>query len=104
MGLEDQLARALDEVREARTRENGLMSVMREMIGHLGAVEQGESQDTADLSSTDSQDRSAPRAILNHLRASLTCINNSMRSTLGNRGQARQSSASCPCLFQLRPR
>ena len=43
MGLEDQLARALDEVREARTREMGLMSVMREVIGHLGAVEQGES-------------------------------------------------------------
>jgi osomolarity two-component system response regulator SKN7 len=46
MGLEDQLARALDEVREARMREMGLMNVMRDMIGHLGAVEQGESEST----------------------------------------------------------
>ena len=41
MGLEEGLAKALDEVREARMREMGLMSVIGEIIGHLEKVEKG---------------------------------------------------------------
>ena len=42
-GLEDRLAKALDEVQEARSRELGVISVMREVVVHLAAVERGES-------------------------------------------------------------
>lgn len=41
-GLEDRLANALDEVQEARSRETGMMIVMREVIGHLASLEKGE--------------------------------------------------------------
>jgi len=43
MGLEDRLANALDEVQEARSREIGLMMVMREVLGHLASVDKGTS-------------------------------------------------------------
>jgi hypothetical protein len=40
--LEDQLAVALDELRQARTREISMQSWAREMVVHLGQVERGE--------------------------------------------------------------
>ena len=40
-GLEDQLAKALDEVRDARSREMGIMNVVRDVITHLASVEKG---------------------------------------------------------------
>jgi osomolarity two-component system response regulator SKN7 len=43
LGLEDQLMAALNEVREARSREMGLVTVMRDMLGHMAATENGES-------------------------------------------------------------
>jgi osomolarity two-component system response regulator SKN7 len=42
LGLEDRLAKALDEVREARSREVGMVALFRDVIGHLAAVEKGE--------------------------------------------------------------
>ena len=42
MGLEDRLANALDEVQDARSREMGLLVVIREVISHLATVEKGE--------------------------------------------------------------
>jgi osomolarity two-component system response regulator SKN7 len=42
LGLEDRLSRALDEVREARTREMNVVSLLRDIIGHLASVEKGE--------------------------------------------------------------
>jgi osomolarity two-component system response regulator SKN7 len=39
--LEDQLAMALDELRQARTRELSLHTWAREMITHVGQVERG---------------------------------------------------------------
>jgi osomolarity two-component system response regulator SKN7 len=42
LGLEDRLTRALDEVREARTREMNVVSLLRDIIGHLASVENGE--------------------------------------------------------------
>jgi hypothetical protein len=41
--LEDQLAKAIDEVEGARTREMGIMNVLRDVVGHLGTVEKGRS-------------------------------------------------------------
>lgn len=43
MTLEDQLSKALDEVRDARSREMGIMNVVRDVIVHLATVEKGES-------------------------------------------------------------
>lgn len=40
--LEDQLALALDELRQARSREISMQSWAREMVVHLGQVERGE--------------------------------------------------------------
>ena len=40
--LEDQLAVALEELRQARTREISMQSWAREMVVHLGQVERGE--------------------------------------------------------------
>ena len=42
MSLEDQLSKALDEVREARSREMGIMNVVRDVIVHLATIEKGE--------------------------------------------------------------
>lgn len=42
MGLEEQLAMALDELRQARSREMGVLTLAREMIGHMAQVERGE--------------------------------------------------------------
>ena len=42
-GLEDQLAKALDEIHHAKSREAGLMNVVREMIGQLASMEQSRS-------------------------------------------------------------
>lgn len=42
-GLEDQLALALEEIRQARVRESGLHSLTREMIMHMTQLEKGES-------------------------------------------------------------
>ncbi|EIW68251.1 hypothetical protein TREMEDRAFT_63424 [Tremella mesenterica DSM 1558] len=39
IGLEDGLSKAVDELREANTRETGLLSLIREMISQLEAVE-----------------------------------------------------------------
>nr|XP_019044865.1 hypothetical protein I302_06779 [Kwoniella bestiolae CBS 10118]OCF23795.1 hypothetical protein I302_06779 [Kwoniella bestiolae CBS 10118] len=41
--LESKLDRALEEVREARARESGVMSVLKEVIGHLAANERATS-------------------------------------------------------------
>ena len=43
MGLEEQLAVTLDELRQARSRETGMMSLTRDMIGVMAQVERGES-------------------------------------------------------------
>lgn len=40
--LEDSLARAMEEVADARNREVGLIGVLREVIGHLATNERGE--------------------------------------------------------------
>ena len=40
-GLEDQLAKAMEEVRDARSREMGIMNVVRDVITHLATVEKG---------------------------------------------------------------
>lgn len=42
IGLEERLANALEEVQEARSREMGLLLVMREVIGHLASGENSE--------------------------------------------------------------
>jgi osomolarity two-component system response regulator SKN7 len=42
MTLEDQLSKALDEVRDARSREMGIMNVVRDVIVHLATIEKGE--------------------------------------------------------------
>lgn len=41
-GLEDQLSKALDEVRDVRNREMGMLNLMREMIGHIAKTAKGE--------------------------------------------------------------
>lgn len=41
--LEDQLAKAVDDVQEARSREMGIANVLRDVIGHMGNIERGES-------------------------------------------------------------
>ena len=41
--LEEQLAMALDELRQARTREISLQTWAREMVMHVGQIERGES-------------------------------------------------------------
>lgn len=40
--LEEQLALALDELRQARTREISLQTWAREMVMHVGQIERGE--------------------------------------------------------------
>ena len=40
--LEDQLAKALDDVHDARSREAGTMNLIREIIGHMATGEKGE--------------------------------------------------------------
>jgi osomolarity two-component system response regulator SKN7 len=37
--LEDRLVLALDEVREARAREMGMVTITRELVGHLSHIE-----------------------------------------------------------------
>ncbi|ORY35476.1 HSF-type DNA-binding-domain-containing protein [Naematelia encephala] len=39
INLEDRLAKAMDEVRDARNREMGMMGLFREVLGHLGQIE-----------------------------------------------------------------
>ena len=41
LGLEDRLANVLEDVQESRSREMGMMKVMREVIAHLATSEKG---------------------------------------------------------------
>lgn len=41
-GLEEQLAGALEDLRQARMREQGTIGLLREMLSHLSAAERGE--------------------------------------------------------------
>lgn len=43
LGLEDRLARALEDVQEARNREMGMMNLFREILGQFVQMERGES-------------------------------------------------------------
>ena len=42
-GLEDQLASALEEISNVRSRELGAMNLMREVIAHMATLEKGKS-------------------------------------------------------------
>lgn len=96
-GLEDQLSKALDEVRDVRNREMGILNLMREMIGHIAKTGKGECPPGLAESFVETiranvrYSQATRRRIPNPRPRWSTCISLSTRSPLA---QARHSS--CP--------